>query len=870
MSTLRTGERLGPYEILTPLGTGGMGNVWKARDTRVDRFVAIKTSHEQFSGRFELEARAIAALNHPSICSLFDIGPDYLVMEYIEGKPIAPVLAARRLLDIAVQISDGLSAAHAAGIVHRDLKPENIFVTREGRVKILDFGLAKQRPTVPVNSDKTDVIAGTNPGTVLGTVAYMSPEQACGVPVDARSDQFSFGVVLYELATGKRPFRGATGPQTMAAIIEAEPEPLPVTIPAPLRWIIERCLKKDASSRFESTRDLYCDLCSLREHLSEILPPGSAAKASIPFLKRRWMRLAGPATAVAITAVIAYLIGSATHPESPDLTPVPVTSNGGIVQNPSFSPDGSQVVFAWDGPHQESFNLYIRLIDSNDLLRLTNNFTNEGSPAWSPDGKRIAFMRDLGNHICAVILTSPLGGSERKLTETWCISASPEGHSLLTWSPDSRYLAIPNLRAGERSPKLDLVSVDAAEKRPLTARIGKEPSGIGDLDPAFSPTGDRLAFVRMSGLFSSRALWIQLDPGYKPVGSVHELRTPAIINFSPVWTAREQVLVSAGPPKARRLYRIPLKSGSGVSPIPGIVTDGGIGFNPKTGRLIYPFAQRFVNLYRVPLSSSGVVTGPPERLTSTTGEDFLPRYSPDGKSLAFSSSRFGEFGIWTTQVGRSIGNSMTTSRQATLALGGWAKDGKSVVFFSTTQGGHWQLFRVVADTGQVTRLTEDNGDDFYPTYSRDGNWIYFSSNRSGKSQLYKMPAEGGQAVLLVPRSVTNAQQSPDGQWLYFAGWFTSKSLWRMPAAGGEITQVVDAMSDPMGYAVADQGIFYWVPNGLRFELHFLDLQSGSNRVVFRPSTPVVPNLTLSPDGKYLSFPVVERNSQELMMVDNFR
>src|SRR5215471_2551254 len=203
---LSPGTRLGPYETLAPLGAGGMGEVWKARDTRLDRIVAVKISQKEFSERFQLEARAIAALNHPNICQLYDVGPDYLVMEFVEGSPLARPHGTRKLLDVAVQVADGLSAAHTVSIVHRDLKPENILVTHDGRVKILDFGLAKLAAT-NLNSDATMTMGITDAGTTVGTVNYMSPEQARGeVNLTPQSDQFSFGLILYELATGKRPF----------------------------------------------------------------------------------------------------------------------------------------------------------------------------------------------------------------------------------------------------------------------------------------------------------------------------------------------------------------------------------------------------------------------------------------------------------------------------------------------------------------------------------------------------------------------------------------------------------------------------------------------------------------------------------------
>jgi serine/threonine protein kinase len=266
-----------------------MGEVWKARDTRVGRIVAIKTSQRRLSNRFEREARAIAALNHPNICCLYDVGPDYLVLEFVDGLPIRPVRNLSQLLDLAVQIADGLAAAHAAGIVHRDLKPDNVLVTSDGRVKIVDFGLAKQDAgTAITDVDATRTAGATQPDMVLGTASYMSPEQARGVAVDTRSDQFSFGVMLYELISSKRPFVRDSAPQTMAAIIEAQTPLLP-SAPDPLRWIIERCLAKEPSERYESTHDLYRDLRSVRDHISEVLHSGSAASVSPVPAPRRWL-----------------------------------------------------------------------------------------------------------------------------------------------------------------------------------------------------------------------------------------------------------------------------------------------------------------------------------------------------------------------------------------------------------------------------------------------------------------------------------------------------------------------------------------------------------------------------------------------------
>jgi TolB-like protein/Tfp pilus assembly protein PilF len=277
MAAWTTGNPLGPYVLLAPIGAGGMGEVWKARDTRLDRMVAVKRLKGQHSARFEQEARAIAALNHPHICQIFDIGPDYLVLEYIEGRPLLsdaqpgplPVDEAVRL---AAQIAEALDAAHRKGVVHRDLKPANIMVTAEGSVKLLDFGLAKQ--AAPLDEAGT-LETGTIEGTIMGTPAYMSPEQAEGQPLDARSDIFSFGLVLYELLSGRQAFRGQNSISTMAAILHTEPAPLDA--PAALRQIVKRCLAKPPAERYQTVAEL-------REALREALrgAPEKAPRAEMP------------------------------------------------------------------------------------------------------------------------------------------------------------------------------------------------------------------------------------------------------------------------------------------------------------------------------------------------------------------------------------------------------------------------------------------------------------------------------------------------------------------------------------------------------------------------------------------------------------
>lgn len=859
MSPVTPGARFGPYEVISPLGVGGMGEVWKARDTRVDRIVAIKISKQQFSERFEREARASAALNHPNICSLYDVGPDYLVMEYVDGAPVEPTQSIRKLLDLAVQIGDGMAAAHDRGITHRDLKPENILVTGEGRVKILDFGLAKQA-VAPSESGGTQAVTMTQPGLVMGTVAYMSPEQARGEPLDARSDQFSFGVILYELACGKRPFARDSAPQTMAAIIEADPEPLPQSVPAPLRWIVERCLAKEPSARYASTRDLYRDLDFLRSHLSEVL----SGSGSVPAI--------GPAPAIrrwlwpAITVLGAVLIGGASfwvgvrgRSGVDAFAPVPLTSSGGMVKNPSFSPDGSEVVFAWNGPRSGNSNLYVKLIGSNDLLRLTTGSADEVSPAWAPDGKHIAFVRSQDHGKRAVMLISPLGGSERKLTEVSVDDFGMEGHAVLAWTPDSRFLAAAD---GNR---LDLVSVDTAERQSL---LHEAPNVIGDADPAFSPEGDRLAYVRRLGPFSSRPFWVPLTAGYRPAGAPRELGTPGMVAFSPLWDGHGQLMFAGGAPFGMRLYRVALPAGAPV-PVAGAMIGGSMALHRDTGRLIYTSQLHIENLYQVLLDGPGKASRAPERLTSTTGTDLSPHYSPDGAAVAFASFRFEHFGLWTIQTRSPLVSELVDWGQGLMSATDWSPDSKSVLVFGTGPQGWFQPYRIAVDTRKVTRLIDDAAHYVYPTYSRDGKTIYFTSTKRGGLNLYKMPASGGPATLITGRGVVRARESADGRWLYFAGWMPD-ALYRMPLAGGEITQVIERLADQSGYELSSQGVYYWAGNRADPELRYLDLESRRDVHVLQPAIPAAPNLTLSPDGRWLCFPLMERNSQELMMIENWR
>ena len=377
---LAPGTRLGPYEILSALGAGGMGEVWKARDTRLNRLVAIKASLGPFTERFEREARAIAAVNHPHVCSLYDVGPDYLVMEYVEGQWLHGPVPVSRALELAEQILDALDAAHEKGIVHRDLKPSNILLTKSG-VKVLDFGLAKitHDPGDDPSLTQTEIVSLTAKGSLVGTLPYMSPEQVVGRDADARSDIFAFGVVLYELIAGTRPFTGQSQANLVASILKEEPRPLfemqPRT-PRGLAEVVRTCLEKDPEQRWQSARDV-------RHALRMVAQPAPATPSRSV---RVWQGLAVLMAAVAL-GVGAWAFQPAA-PASPGRFEAPVPDNVIVNDDVSVSPDGRKLVFA-----ATQSGLWVRDLDALAWRRLP---ATEGalSPFWSPDSRYVGFIVD--------------------------------------------------------------------------------------------------------------------------------------------------------------------------------------------------------------------------------------------------------------------------------------------------------------------------------------------------------------------------------------------------------------------------------------------------------------------------------------------
>jgi Tol biopolymer transport system component len=489
--SLTAGSRLGPYEVVAPLGAGGMGEVYRARDARLQRDVAVKVLPAELSAdagrlkRLEKEARAASALNHPSIVAIYDVGfegtTSYIVMELVAGRTLRELLLAgalppRRLLPIAVQVAEGLAAAHDAGIVHRDLKPENVMTSRDGVTKILDFGLAKLESGIGSGEESLPTVSRTEPGGLLGTVSYMSPEQASGQPADFRSDQFSFGTILYETLTGRKAFHRETAVDTLASILHDEPESLTQAAPAtplPLVWVVERCLSKEPSGRYAATRDLAEDLKKIRDHVST---PGSGLPTASPRPAQRW-RWAGAVLLAAGALAMAAYTGRRTDPSREAMRGVSirrVTFQRGNVTAARFAPDGETVVYTaeWEGRPQDTF---VTRIDGTDSRPL--GITRARVLAVSRTGEiAFQFRRDEPPGL-ALGRVSMVGGALREVMENASHWAD--------WSPDGRHLMVQRRVAGKDRIEYPI------------GTLFYESAGRIEF-PRLSPDGERVALIEGS------------------------------------------------------------------------------------------------------------------------------------------------------------------------------------------------------------------------------------------------------------------------------------------------------------------------------------------------------------------------------------
>lgn len=891
------GRTLDHYRVESKLGEGGMGVVYKARDFQLNRTVAVKVlppekiADPDRRERFVREARAASALNHPNIVAIYDIrseeGVDFIVMEHVEGRTLDEAippggLRVAEALGYGVQIADALARAHAAGILHRDIKPSNVMLTGEGRVKILDFGLAKLvEPTESASEAPTMARPLTEEGVLVGTAPYMSPEQAEGRSLDARSDIFSFGAVLYEMVTGRKPFTGDSRVAILSKILNAEPlapHELAAAIPPDLEKTILRCLRKDPARRYQTMADLKVALEDLKAESASGSRPAPVAMLRGPSARRRWVWVAlFPLLIVAALFAWRTRARRSTEP----LQAVALTTFSGVERYPSLSPDGDEVTFAWNGPRQDNDDVYVQRIGSGSPLRLTTNPASDLNPVWSPDDHWIAFLR--GNSAGPMspvrfdlLLVPPLGGPERRLAQIRAREVAWPVQTYLAWCPDATCLVVTDSPGDEKPDALYVVSVDTGEKRQLTH---PRPPTLGDSSPAVSPDGRALVFRRSTSYGIGELHRLALNRGMIASGESRRVTTAAFNGEHPAWLpGGEEILVSA----RSTLWRVKVSGESLPARLPFVGQDG---MSPAisragadgTAHLVY--ARSFVddNIYRLDFPAPGAAAASPPRVAiSSTRGDIHARFSPDGGRVVFTSNRSGTWELWISDPDGGNAQKVTSMDATNTGGPNWSPDGRWIVYGSD-QPGQFDLYMIAAAGGKPRRLTSHPAFDQGASFSRDGKWIYFTSNRSGPFQIWKMPANGGDAVQLTENGGWWGAEALDAHFYYIDVPVTPKPLWRVPAAGGPPERVLDGIVGWF-FDVAPTGLYYADRPAGETRLRFYGFATRRSETVSRlgdvgfagklGEIDFTPGI--SPDGRTIFYSQIDSTVDDLMLVENFR
>ncbi|MCI0389689.1 MAG: winged helix-turn-helix domain-containing protein [Acidobacteria bacterium] len=553
----------------------------------------------------------------------------------------------------------------------------------------------------------------------------------------------------------------------------------------------------------------------------------------------------------------------------PPLNGTPLTTFQGRETQAAFSPDGDQIAFVWNGPHGDNPDIYVKLIDAETPLRLTNNTAADTKPVWSPDGRYIAFLRQLSEG-SAFYLIPALGGAERKLVDIFPYQVPGDGNSPY-YSPDGKYLAIPDKNSPSEPLSIFLLSVETGEKRKITSA----PAGaLGDYYPAFSPDGKMLAFVRATR-WSTDDLYVMPVSGGEPRRLTFDNLTLTGLTWTP--DSREIMFTSRRGGSTRHLWRVAATGGTPerVDTVGNDVLSPAL--SPKGNRLAYTQALDDVNIWRIELDAAGRSQSQRELIASTFW-DHGPDYSPDGRKIVFASGRSGSNGIWVCESDGSKPRLLHACGPYVTGTPRWSPDGRWIVFDSrscaTGADGNPDIYLISADGGQPRRLTTDLAEDVVPSWSRDGRWIYFGSTRSGNMQIWKIPAEGGAAIQITERGGFEGFESPDGRDFYYTKGRGIPGIWRAPTAGGKEVSVISHHQAGLWryWRVVDQGIYFASATTTGPLLEFFSFATGQVSEISRPPKGperFLPGLAISPNGRTLLYCQMDHSGSDIMMVENF-
>jgi serine/threonine protein kinase/Tol biopolymer transport system component len=881
--SLTNGARLGAYEVIGRLGAGAMGEVYRARDTRLGRDVALKILPLEFAEnadrrrRFEQEARAASALNHPNIVSVYDAGSEdgafYMVCELVEGESLRDLirrgpLPLRRALDLGAQIADGLGVAHAAGIVHRDLKPENVMLTRDGRAKILDFGLARYEPVTShgaqAGTQAATQVTMTQPGTIMGTVGYMSPEQVTGATADARSDVFSLGIILYEMLTGRAAFEEASSVETMSAILRKDPPELPDTIPPALRQVVSHCLEKEPSRRFQSASDLAFALRSY--------PAASGSTiAMVPgvVLKKR-LRLLPIATGVLAFICALAIAAVLTRPRGADLAAyrfTPFATESEIQSSSVWSPDGKSVAYVREiiGAANE---ILVRSLDS--LVPVPVARADAQSISWSADGTRLYYV-----NAGEVLSVSRAGGPQQQVVKgTYNAAAlSPDSKSMVLW-------LIYNDRK-QKEAKIWISSPPGATPRKYEPAIFEMQGSYSPVYLRFSPDGRQILLALTRG--TGPEMWLLPFPdGPGANGKPKRIFASKLAGdaapptFSWMPDSRHIVMaLSLAEHREPQLWMAdindesmePITADEGRKAAPSVSPDG--------KKIVYTAEIQNFDLVQIPVAG-----GPVQPLLTTSRNEYFAAWSPNQQQFAYATDRNGPVEIWLKSNQENWERPLVTARDfpddqttALLTLS-FSPDGRRLAYSRNSSTHLGRIWISPVGGGTPIRLTESKGFEISPAWSPDGNWISYLSSDGG---LMKIRVGGNDApVALKSDGCENAPQwSPGGEWITCAG----KTGVDLLTPAGKRERTIGSRPASAAWSHDGKDIYTLARTNGSWKLAVIDVASGKEKTIsdlgstYLFIAPYMGNgslsLSLSPDGKTLATSVLNYK-RDIWMLEGFR